>query len=156
MWNQKICPAGLECPEGMYRMPDLALHKCRKGHYCPKGDVNPCPVPCPNGTFNALFGLQQVSECQPCTPGYYCIPEGLEQPAGPCPGGYYCPLGTAEPDSFPCPIGFYRNGSARESFQDCTECISGYFCDEEGLAVPKECPRGYYCVSGSTYTQPCP
>lgn len=156
MWYDKICPAGLECPEGMNRMPDAVSDKCRVGHYCPKGDVSPCPLPCPNGTFNEHYGLQQVSECQKCTAGMFCVPEGLSQPAGPCPGGYYCPKGTGEPTSFPCPVGFYRNGSARESFQDCTECVSGYYCDEEGLDVPKDCPRGFFCVSGSTFPQPCP
>ena len=156
MWNDKICPAGLECPEGMDRMPDAVSDKCRVGHYCPKGDVSPCPLPCPNGTFNEHFGLQQLSECQKCTAGMFCVPEGLAAPAGPCPGGYYCPKGTGEPTSFPCPVGFYRNGSARESFQDCTECVSGYYCDQEGLDVPKDCPRGFFCVSGSTFPQPCP
>ena len=51
---------------------------------------------------------------------------------------------------------YFRNGSARESFQDCTECISGFYCDEEGLALPKDCPQGYFCVAGSTIPQPCP
>lgn len=155
MYSDRICPAGLECPPGMTRAPNLVQDKCRKGHYCPKGDVNPYPVPCPNGTFNAEYGLKQVSECQQCTPGMYCIPEGLSSPAGDCPGGYYCPLGTAAPESFPCPIGFYRNGSAKESFQDCAECISGYYCDREGLATPIDCPAGSFCVSGSTFPTPC-
>lgn len=156
MWNTLICPAGTECPGGMEHVPDLVIDKCRTGHYCPKGDVNAWPVPCPVGTFNEFFGLTQESECQQCTAGYYCIPSGLSWPAGPCPGGYYCPLGTGDPNSFPCPVGFYRNGSSSESFQDCTDCISGFYCDEEGLAIPKDCPPGYFCVSGSTFPQPCP
>ena len=156
MWYDKICPAGLECPAGMDRAPDLITDKCRQGYYCPRGDVSPCPVPCPEGTFNEIYGLTQVAECQACSPGDYCIPEGLNATAGPCPGGYYCPEGTADPHTNPCPIGFYRNGAARESFQDCSECISGYYCDSEGLADPIDCPQGYFCVSGSTFPQPCP
>ena len=156
MWNLLICPAGTMCPEGMDRVPDLVQDACKLGYYCPRGDISPCPIPCPNGTFNAILGLMQVSECQDCTPGEYCVPEGLEDSAGPCPGGYYCPLGTGDPYSYGCPVGFYRNSSARESFQDCTECISGYYCDEEGLAIPKDCPLGYFCVAGSTFPQPCP
>jgi hypothetical protein len=156
MNSDRICPAGVECPPGMSQAPDLTNDKCRKGHYCPRGDVNPYPVPCPNGTFNAEFGMEAVSDCQDCTPGSYCIPEGLETPAGPCPGGYFCPLGTADPYTFPCSTGFYRNGSAKESFQDCAECISGFYCNVEGLAEPIECPRGSFCVSGSTRPQPCP
>ena len=155
MWTNRVCPAGTECPEGMDRVPDLVQDRCRKGHYCPRGDVNPFPQQCPNGTFNAEYGLKQVSECQDCTPGYYCVPEGLEQPAGTCPGGHYCPKGTAQPTTFPCPVGFYRNQSSANSFQDCTDCISGYYCDEPGLAIPKPCPAGHFCVSGSTYPQPC-
>ena len=156
MLSDRICPAGVECPPGMSRAPDLVQDKCRLGYYCPRGDVNPYPVPCPNGTFNGQYGLTQVSECQQCTAGMYCVPEGLTAPAGDCPGGYYCPLGTGPPESYPCPIGFYRNGSAKESFQDCAECISGYYCDREGLALPIDCPAGYFCVSGSTFAQPCP
>ena len=156
MWYSRICPAGLECPEGMDRMPQAYSDSCRKGHYCPRGDISTCPMPCPNGTFNEHTGMKQVSDCQACTEGYYCIPEGLETPAGPCPGGYYCPTGTSEPYTNPCGVGFYRNGSARGSYQDCAQCISGYYCNEEGLAWPKDCPPGYFCVTGSTYPQPCP
>ncbi len=140
----------------MGRYPDKVQDPCRTGHYCPRGDINPYPVPCPNGTFNAQTGLEKVSECQACTAGDYCTPEGLSATAGPCPGGYYCPQGTAESTTFPCPIGFYRNGSARESFQDCAQCIAGFYCNSEGLAEPVSCPEGYFCVSGSTYPQPCP
>ena len=100
--------------------------------------------------------LLQVADCQQCTAGYYCVPEGLASPAGECPGGYYCPLGTAEPYSYPCPQGFYRNGASAESFQDCTACISGYYCPSEGLADPIECPAGYFCVAGSLWYEPCP
>ena len=39
------------------------------------------------------FPRPQLSDCQACTSGMYCTPDGLETPAGPCPGGYYCPLG---------------------------------------------------------------
>lgn len=156
MSTSRVCPAGLECPAGMTRQPDLIRDRCRIGYYCPAGNVQPLPQPCPGGTYNAETGRMRVSDCVQCTPGKYCYPSGLSQPAGDCPGGYYCPLGTAESNSFPCPIGFYRNGSAKESFEDCTECISGYYCDREGLAQPIACPPGYFCVSGSTFPQPCP
>ena len=142
MNSEMICPAGTECAGGMSVQPDVVNFPCRVGHYCPRGDTNPYPVPCPIGTFNAERGLQQVSECEFCTAGYYCDVEGLNATAGPCPGGYYCPRGTGDKYSYPCPIGFYRNGSASESFQDCAECTAGYYCDEEGLAIPKDCPRG--------------
>lgn len=156
MNSELICPAGTECPGGMSYQPDLVTDPCRQGHYCPRGDVNPLPVPCPVGTFSDKYGLQQVSECESCTAGYYCDTEGLTAPAGECPGGYYCPRGTGDQFTFPCPIGFYRNGSAREAFSDCAECTAGYYCDEEGLATPKDCPRGEsdskFCTNLHFYT----
>ena len=111
---------------------------------------------CPNGTFNNLTGLAAENQCQLCTPGEYCIPEGLVLPYGPCPNGYYCPLGTADPMTYPCPIGFFRNSASREKFDDCTICTSGFYCDELGLGEPKSCPHGFFCVEGSTYPEPCP
>ena len=156
MMTSRICPAGLECPAGMDRQPNLILDQCRTGHYCPFGNVSATPIACPKGTYNGDIGRKVLADCVDCTPGKYCYPDGLSAPAGDCPGGYYCPLGTPEADTYPCPIGFYRNGSAKESFQDCTVCISGYYCDREGLATPIDCPEGYFCVSGSTYPQPCP
>ncbi len=140
----------------MDHVPDLNSEACPVGHYCPRGDVSPCPIPCPNGTFSDVPGQQQESDCLLCTAGFYCNQEGLIAPVGPCPGGYYCPEGTDYPYEWPCPVGFYRNGSARESFQDCSECISGYYCDVEGLGFPKECPPGYFCVAGTIMPQPCP
>ena len=61
--------------------------------------------------------------------------------AGDCPGGYYCPEGTADAYENPCPASFYLNASAGEDSQGCTLCIAGYYCPEEGLAWPYECPR---------------
>lgn len=75
------------------------------------------------------FFQLQIAQCQDCTPGDYCNTEGLNATEGPCPGGHYCPLGTDDPYSNPCGVGLYRNGSARESAQDCAVCPAGYFCD---------------------------
>lgn len=156
MLANRVCPAGLECPGNVTAMPNLQENPCRKGYYCPKGNVNPFPIPCPNGTYNAKFGLQQVSQCQKCPPGYYCSVPGGSSPTGECPGGHYCPAGTKDPKTFPCPIGTYRNGSAKESYQDCAQCPSGYFCNEKGLAIPKDCPRGYYCPEKTITPERCP
>ena len=97
-----------------------------------------------------------MSECQQCSEGSYCNAEGLSAPVGLCPGGYYCPLGTADPYTYPCPAGFYRSGSAAGSFQDCTTCKSGHYCDKEGLEIPIECPAGHFCVEGTTEPSRCP
>lgn len=69
MLNEKVCPAGMHCPPGMERVPELVRDRCWIGHYCTNGSVNAYPIQCPIGTFNDKFGLKQVSECQQCTPG---------------------------------------------------------------------------------------
>ena len=147
MNTEKICPAGVECPGGVAVQPDLVQNECRSGYYCPQGDVNPYPVPCPIATYSNETGLKQVSQCSDCTAGYYCNETGLTDPSGECPGGYYCPIGTGDAYTFPCPIGFYRNGSAKESFQDCAECTPGHYCNSEGLAIPVDCPRGNHILN---------
>ena len=38
MLNTMICPAGLHCPAGTNRTPDLVSHFCLEGHYCLRGD----------------------------------------------------------------------------------------------------------------------
>ena len=66
MAENYTCIAGVECPEGMDRAPDLVNDMCRKGHYCPRGDVNPLPVPCPNGTYNEFYGMKKVCTILVC------------------------------------------------------------------------------------------
>ncbi|XP_022100039.1 zonadhesin-like [Acanthaster planci] len=156
MYSDKICPAGMTCDYGRTTAPDLENDFCRTGHYCLSGDKDPFPRPCPNGTYSDEVGLIQESQCQTCPAGKWCSPPGLSAPADDCPGGHYCPEGTADPYANPCPVGYYLNASAGEDSQGCTPCISGYYCDERGLAWPKECIQGYFCVSGSTFPQPCP
>lgn len=45
------------------------------------------PELCPAGTFSSLTGLTNETECQPCTPGHYCLEAGLMTPTGPCSKG---------------------------------------------------------------------
>ena len=65
MYASRICPAGVECPPGMARQPDLVSDKCRVGHYCPAGDVSAYPVACPEGTYNPDFGRSRLSASVP-------------------------------------------------------------------------------------------
>jgi len=58
---------------------------CGQGHYCPAG--SPAGVMCPAGTFNNITGLTNASECEQCTPGYYCSQTGMNAPSGKCYGG---------------------------------------------------------------------
>ncbi|EDO39339.1 predicted protein, partial [Nematostella vectensis] len=156
MISTYVCPAGLHCPTGSDRSPDLVSNACYKGHYCLRGDEEALPQKCPNGTFNPNTGRKHVSECQKCWKGYYCEPEGREGVSGPCPPGYYCEEGTGYKYTYPCPIGFYRNASAAISVQDCSVCSSGFYCDDRGLSVPKTCTTGNFCPTGTTIPQPCP
>ena len=48
---------------------------------------------CPVGTFSNRQGLQNSSECDACTPGYYCGQTGLTAESGTCwAGGLILPL----------------------------------------------------------------
>ena len=42
------------------------------------------PLPCPNGSFSPLTGLESDEECQICLPGRYCSPEALTEPVCVC------------------------------------------------------------------------
>lgn len=37
MLRDMICPAGMHCPPGSDKAPDLVDNACDKGHYCLKG-----------------------------------------------------------------------------------------------------------------------
>lgn len=38
MIRKMICPAGMHCPAGGIRAPDLVSNACKKGYYCSRGD----------------------------------------------------------------------------------------------------------------------
>ena len=48
--------------------------ECPAGYYCPKGSDQ--GIKCPQGTFSNQLGLENVTECEDCTPGKYCQTEG--------------------------------------------------------------------------------
>ena len=96
------------------------------GHYCPPGQLIPCPkrTYCP-GVAN--------TEPKPCVPGLYQQEYGQST----C---KKCPLGTI------CP------GFARELPE---ACPPGFVCDEVGLPIPaKRCPAGHYCLSNTLTPDP--
>ena len=83
---------------------------CTVGSYCPKGSVT--PTACGPGKFSATTGNTNSSQCNTCTPGYYCPNASLSHPII-CPAGYYCPLGTSSytlqcRPGFMCPQGSYE------------------------------------------------
>lgn len=129
---------------------------CPAGRYCPVGTTKEQPR-CPPGTFSNRTGLSQISECTPCTQGFYCQQPGLTTPTGPCAEGFYCPAGQNSSTPFACEPGHY----CREGSFNMTICPSGTYQDESGQGSCKECVAGYYCNINdgplTNYTQyPCP
>ncbi|MGH0137990.1 UNVERIFIED_CONTAM: hypothetical protein FKN15_065321 [Acipenser sinensis] len=157
MLSLMVCPAGLICTEGLDREPQRATTLCPKGYYCPGGDIDPNPRPCPNGTYSERQGLREVSDCTPCPAGQHCYSEsqGISWPTGHCPSGYHCPVGTGYPYSFPCTPGSYRNSSLGHRGEMCQPCPAGFYCTSEATEIPTVCPRGYFCVEGSSSPEPC-
>ena len=81
----------------------MTLH-CTSGYYCPFNDTI---KPCPRTTYNDEEGGKNLTDCDPCPPGYWCNEEGMaEFDVSPCPVGYYCTEATWEPST--CPPGTYR------------------------------------------------
>ena len=48
---------------------------------------------CPLGTFSTNEGLWEASQCDQCTPGFYCSVLNATAVTGPCAAGYYCTEG---------------------------------------------------------------
>lgn len=54
------------CPAGHYCVNRDRADVCRQGYYCPEGtgaDLQPCPT----GTFGNTTGLNNETQCTPCT-----------------------------------------------------------------------------------------
>ena len=141
---EALCIAGFYCPEGT-QDPNLL---CPLGHFCPTGSAT--PQPCSAGAYQSSM---QSPSCDPCPAGFYC-PEQTSDPID-CPAGYYCPLSTANATDFPCPVGTFSNDAGLEIAAECTPCIAGSFCEEEGITEPSGlCGPGYYCTRQAVEPQP--
>ncbi|XP_042566185.1 multiple epidermal growth factor-like domains protein 6 [Clupea harengus] len=159
-----LCLGGASAPaptDGVTGAP------CPRGFYCPAGSYS--AVPCPKGTFSERSGLGEQSECQRCSPGFYCAEPGLTAVSGPClsgffclegspdvtpvaegygdlcPPGHYCENGTAAPAA--CPAGTHRPQTGGRGRQDCVTCPAGWFQDHTGQTECKPCPARFYCPS---------
>lgn len=121
--------------------------QCISGSYCPEG--TPVQVKCPPGTFSGRIGNHNISDCEPCTAGYYCDGYGLSAPIGPCDAGYFCPGGQDKrrPLNLACSPGhFCLTGSWNE-----TGCPSGTYQAHWGRSFCEACPVGFYCKSIGDY-----
>ena len=78
--------------------------------------------------FNNKTGLQNVSSCTPCSPGFYCIP-GTISPNLKCQAGYWCKGGS------------YKKAPDKEWYG--IRCPNGSYCPA-GIAEPQKCPKGTY------------
>ena len=177
------CAAGYFCLEGVNTSLPLPPHftgtggECPAGFYCPSATAY--PLSCPVGTFSNQLRLTNVSECTPCTPGFYCAESNLTEPSGKCDAGFVCVLGAIIPNpsgvdstGYPCPSRHYcPNGTSIplqcnageynpiEAQAECFSCPSGYYCPEGSLTFEDaSCPLGYYCPVGTTHAFefPCP
>ena len=59
------CPAGYFCSVGAIKPTP-----CTAKYYCPPNSEN--PTFCPPGSYSNTVGLEQASQCTPCTTGNYC------------------------------------------------------------------------------------
>ena len=74
-----LCDAGYVCVSGANNSQPTdgtTGYECIPGYYCPKGSDQ--GVKCPEGTFSNQYGLENVTECVPCTTGKYCQTAGKQ------------------------------------------------------------------------------
>lgn len=132
---------GYYCPENS---TDFTPYQCPTGHYCPNGTKDGYEFACPKGYYNDRKLAKSISDCTPCTPGYYCNQSGLTNPSAKCAAGWYC-ISKAYVDK---PMDFDNFTS-----DDCVcpsnatggDCPPGHYCPE-GSDLPKPCTGGYYCA----------
>jgi hypothetical protein len=124
---------------------------CPPGHYCPRGSES--PVQCPPGTNSSSTGLVNVTDCPPCTQGFYCPLNGTVYAVRQCLADYYCPSGTgALGNGTLCPTGAHcPTGSPAPVI-----CGAGTYQDEIGKSTCKTCPAGFYCLRNTTSPVQCP
>lgn len=111
-----------------------------------------------------------MTDCQDCTPGWYCGGSGLPVPTALCRAGYYCsgradsddqhecPEGNkcpeGSPNPIPCEAGYYQDERAKP---DCKICPAGFYCNDTNGPVilygQYICIEGHYCPVGTRYAE---
>lgn len=72
-----LCDAGFVCVSAANSSTPndgISGYECTPGYFCPKGSDQ--GIKCPRGTFSSQYGLENITECEPCTSGMYCLTEG--------------------------------------------------------------------------------
>ncbi|CAN0217741.1 unnamed protein product [Laminaria digitata] len=85
------CPLGFWCGGSGNDEPD---GPCQAGYYCPLSTGAATNYPCPVGTFSNSTSLYRKSQCEDCSPGYYCAEASTT--TEPCPAGTYSPYNSTE------------------------------------------------------------
>lgn len=94
-------------------------------------------------------GNVNITDCNQCTPGWYCEGYGLSEPTDKCARGYFCPGGqnTSQPVELACSPGhFCLEGSWNQ-----TGCPSGYYQPHWRAYDCDICPQGSYCKAFGEY-----
>lgn len=145
---------------------------CPAGHYCKAGAVR--ETPCPPKEYAPYPGHKI---CLSCPRSKICPNSSTINPL-PCPRGHYCTGRNNKGEA--CPIGTYRPGLSAGFRNECRPCDPGFYCERPGqekMSGPcsegylclggatsktpndgknKRCPKGNYCVNGTTREKKCP
>lgn len=87
---EALCFPGYYC-NGSVKVPNPPYANCPIGHYCVEGSY--IPEPCPRGSFANSERNKNVTDCKPCSPGYYCDPNATIVQERQCDAGFVCILG---------------------------------------------------------------
>jgi len=86
-------------------------------------------LPCKIGTYNPTAASSGDSACISCSEGKYCDEEGLDYEKGQCDAGYFCRVGSP----------------SRRPAINVTLPANALYLNLYGL-----CPRGHYCIAGTS------
>ena len=124
---------------------------CTAGYFCLSMSSTATQYPCPPGTYSGNVAAASPLECVPCPSGSYCL-SATAVPAD-CPQGFYCPTGTSKPEA--CPEGTYSSTTKLFDSRSCLACLTGKFCYRRNqTAATDDCDEGFFCIGGSKRPEP--
>lgn len=130
---------------------------CPKGYYGIKnGNVTEC-IPCSSGYYMPYEGSYNASSCVPCPKGSISTSAGASSCTG-CAIGYFNDK-LAQTSCFPCPQGSYRNETNGTSIESCSLCGEGAYSSAlgaTGIGACMVCAAGTYAKQGSSLCRSCP